>query len=59
MAIAEHNPSALYKRNKGVAKMSKSSLHDFAKTKESKLPVKKKPSMAMVKKSLHRTMGKA
>lgn len=42
MAIAEHNPSKLYKRNKGLKKMSKSQLHDFAKTKEKGLPKKKK-----------------
>lgn len=33
MAIAEHNPSKLYKKNKGVLKMSKGQLHDFAATK--------------------------
>lgn len=33
MAIAEHNPSALYKKNRGVAKMSHQQLHDFASTK--------------------------
>lgn len=42
MAIAEHEPSKLYKRNKGVAKMSKQQLHDFAATKEKKLPTKVK-----------------
>jgi len=42
MAIAEHNPSALSKKNKGVADMSKSKLHDFAKTKEKGLPMKTK-----------------
>lgn len=42
MAIAEHHPEKLYKRNKGLKKMSKSSLHDFASTKEKKLPVRKK-----------------
>jgi len=41
MAIAEHSPEKLYKKNKGAAKMSKGQLHDFAKTKESKLPNKK------------------
>jgi len=30
MAIAEHHPSKLYKRNRRVLKMSKSQLHDFA-----------------------------
>lgn len=34
MAIAEHHPSKLYSRNKGVLSMSKSQLHDFAATKE-------------------------
>ena len=33
MAMAEHNPSAVYKENRGVLKMSKSQLHDFAHTK--------------------------
>lgn len=33
MAIAEHNPSKLYKRNSGMAKMSHAQLHDFASTK--------------------------
>ena len=41
MAIAEHHPEKLYKRNKGAAKMSKSDLHDFAKTKEKGLPRKR------------------
>lgn len=41
MAIAEHKPSALYKRNAGVAKMSKEQLHDFASTSEKSLPKKK------------------
>lgn len=30
-AIAEHDPEKLYARNKGMAKMSKAQLHDFAK----------------------------
>ena len=42
-AIAEHHPSKLYKRNRGLKKMSKSQLHDFAKTKEKGLP-KKSPN---------------
>jgi len=32
MAIAEHNPSKLYKRNKGVLKMSHFQLHNYAST---------------------------
>jgi len=42
MAIAEHHPGKLYKRNRGVAKMSKAKLHDFAATSEKNLPEKKK-----------------
>lgn len=30
MQIAEHAPSKLYARNKGLTKMSHSQLHDFA-----------------------------
>jgi len=33
MAIAEHEPQKLYKRNRGMLKMSRSQLHDFASTK--------------------------
>jgi len=32
MAIAEHSPEKLYKRNKGMKKLSKKSLHDYAST---------------------------
>jgi hypothetical protein len=42
MAIAEHQPSKLFKRNKGLKKMSKKQLHDFAATKTKKLPYKVK-----------------
>lgn len=41
MAIAKHHPSKLYKRNKGLKKMSKSQLSEFASTKEKNLPKKK------------------
>ena len=41
-AIAEHHPEKLYKKNKGVANMSKKQLHDFADTKEKGLPKKVK-----------------
>lgn len=40
MAIAEHNPSKLYSRNKGLTKMSHKQLHDFAATKRKGLPRK-------------------
>lgn len=42
MAIAEHHPGKLYKRNRGLKKMSKGDLHDFASTKEKGLPKKKR-----------------
>ena len=42
MAIAEHNPGKLYDKNKGLKKMSKKQLHDFAVTPEDDLPVKVK-----------------
>jgi hypothetical protein len=41
MAIAEHNPGMLYKRNAGMKKMMKSDMHDFASTPEKGLPKKK------------------
>lgn len=40
MAIAEHHPDQLYARNKGLKKMSKNQLHDFASTKEKNLPTR-------------------
>jgi len=42
MAIAKHSPEKLYRRNKGLAKMSKKELHKFAAVKEKGLPMKKK-----------------
>ena len=38
MAIAEHHPGSLYKRNRGLLKMSHQQLHDFASTPEKNLP---------------------
>lgn len=38
MAIAEHSPDKLYKRNRGVLKMGKKSLREFAATKTKGLP---------------------
>ncbi|MDE2102636.1 MAG: hypothetical protein KGL39_35650 [Patescibacteria group bacterium] len=38
MAIAEHDPARLFKRNRGLLKMSRGQLHDFAATKRSGLP---------------------
>ena len=37
-AIAEHDPSALYPQNRKLASLSHQQLHDFAATKEKKLP---------------------
>lgn len=37
-AIALHHPSKLYKRNRGLKKMSKQSLRDFARTKLANKP---------------------
>lgn len=42
MAIAEKEPEKLYKRNRGLKKMTKKELHDFAATKETNLPMTKK-----------------
>jgi len=38
IAIAEHEPGKLYKRNRGLLKMDKSDMHDFASTPEKGLP---------------------
>jgi len=42
IAIAEHHPEKLYKRNRSLLKMSKKQLSEYASTKESGLPKKKK-----------------
>lgn len=49
MAIAEHNPEELYGRNRGLLKMSKSQLHDFASTKEKGLPKQARTVVAAIK----------
>ncbi len=46
MSIAEHHPEQLYKRNKGMANMTQKQLHEFASTKETKLPVRKESTQA-------------
>jgi hypothetical protein len=43
MAIAEHEPQKLKKKNRGLLKMSHQQLHDFAATSEKGLPLRKKP----------------
>ncbi len=40
--MAEHNPSMVSEKNKGVLSMSKNQLHDFAATSEKSLPKRKK-----------------
>ena len=40
MAIAEHQPGKLYGRNKGVLKMKKSQLREFATAKSKGLPAR-------------------
>jgi hypothetical protein len=42
MGLALHNPDKVYPENKGVLKMTKKQLHDFASTKEKGLPEKVK-----------------
>jgi len=42
MAIAEHHPEELYKRNRSLLRMSHRQLHEFADTKEFGLPSRKK-----------------
>lgn len=37
MAIAEHHPSKLYKKNRGALKMSKEQLSEYASTKRQNL----------------------
>lgn len=49
MAIAEHAPGKLYKRNRGLKKMTHSQLHDFASTKEKGLPQSRRTRGARVR----------
>lgn len=42
MAIAEHHPSMVKAKNRGVLKMSHSQLHDFAATKGLRAKMRKK-----------------
>ena len=42
MAIAEHHPEKLYARNKGLKKMTKGQLHEYATTTEKSLPKRRK-----------------
>lgn len=49
MSIAEHAPSKLFKRNRGLLKMSHEQLHDFASTPRKGLPKKKSNLAEMMK----------
>lgn len=46
MAIAEHEPGKLYKRNAGMLKMSRQDLHDFASKPKAE---KKRPYGSLIK----------
>jgi len=50
MAIAKHHPEKLYKRNRGLKKMFKKELHDYASTKEKGLPKKARKRRSKTKK---------
>jgi len=52
MAMAEHNPSKVSAKNRGVLKMTHKQLHDFAATKRKGLPnkVKKKKTTSRKRK---------
>lgn len=41
ISIAEHAPDKLYDRNKGLLKMGKQDMHDFAETPSKGLPKRK------------------
>lgn len=45
MAMAKHNPKKLYKKNKGLLKMTSKQLSDFAETKHKGLPEHKESAM--------------
>lgn len=51
MGLAEHNPSAVYSKNKSVLKMSHKQMHDFAATKTKGLPKEKGNQSAYRKKA--------
>lgn len=45
MAIAEHHPSKLFSRNRGLLKMTHDQLHDFASTPRHSLPARATPKV--------------
>ncbi len=58
MAIAEHHPNKLYKRNKGLLKMSKEQLSEFASTTEGRLKKVSKPAQEQQNKRKFREYAK-
>lgn len=44
VAIAEHHPEKLYKRNRSLLSMTRKQMHDFAATPERGLPLRKRLS---------------
>ena len=50
MAIAEHEPKKLYKRNRKLLKMTKKQLREFAETKRSKFPNQARKKTKRIKK---------
>lgn len=48
MAIAEHNPRALFGRDRSLLKLSHQQLHDFAATPSRALPERKSGSLRRV-----------
>ncbi len=51
-AIAEHDPSKLYARNKAMLQMNQGELHDYAATPEKALPEHVKTTRAKLAKAL-------
>lgn len=47
MALALHHPSKLKKENRGILKMSKQQMHEYASTPSKNLPAKKGNLMAL------------
>ena len=56
MAIAEHAPEKLYARNRGMKTMSKGQLHEFAATREKRLP-KRSARSAAARRMAHKFHG--
>jgi hypothetical protein len=57
MAIAEHEPGKLYKRNRGLLKMDKYELHKYSSTSIKGLP-KKSNWVSRLKKKVKKYLGK-